>query len=187
MTQYIEDAVTGKDTDAQTYVETLFNSKGVNNFDFMFYIADIFTLGVQYGSRIELCALLTSMKDSDLDKELDMKLQLPVLKQYADKKSVSISQYDRNALKAGTKVNFNDNMRQWTWQYCTEFAWFQTPFADHPMRSKLVALDQWVPYCQAIFGAEIGNPKVAETNTKYGGLDTDAKNVIFVNAIEDPW
>jgi len=30
----------------------------VNYFDFMFYIADIFTLGVQYGGRTELCNML---------------------------------------------------------------------------------------------------------------------------------
>lgn len=108
MTQYIEDAVTGKDADAQTYVQNLFNSKDVDKFDFMFYIADIFTLGVQYGGRTEICQLLTSIASSD------MKLQLPVLLQFAVKNKVSLAQYDRNALKT-TTVNFKDNMRQWTW------------------------------------------------------------------------
>jgi len=32
----------------------------------MFYIADIFTLGVQYGGRRELCQILESMIGTDI-------------------------------------------------------------------------------------------------------------------------
>jgi len=73
-------------------VKDTFNSDGIDNGDFMFYIADTFTLGVQYGGRIELCDILMSIADND------MKLQLPVVKQYADKKGVTLNQYDRVAL-----------------------------------------------------------------------------------------
>lgn len=55
------------------------------------------------------------------------------------------------------------------------------------MRSSLIDTPFRVPYCQSIFGAEIGEPAVDAVNTKYGGLDIDAKNIVFVNAIEDPW
>ena len=78
-------------------------------------------------------------------------------------------------------------MRQWTWQYCTEFAWFQVPNAQHPMRSALINLAYCVPMCQAIFGKEIGDPKVDFYVQKYGGLDITGTNIVFANAIEDPW
>lgn len=77
-------------------------------------------------------------------------------------------------------------MRQWTWQYCTEFAWFQVPNTEHPMRSALINADYWVPYCEAIFG-QIGEPKIDYYITKYGGLDITGDNIVFANAIEDPW
>lgn len=80
----------------------------MDNGDFMFYLADVFTLGVQYGGRSTLCDMLTSIASSP------MNLQLPVVKQYADKNNVSLRQYDRNALK-DIKMNYEDNMRQWTW------------------------------------------------------------------------
>jgi hypothetical protein len=40
----------------------------------MFYVADAFTLGVQYGGRTDLCDIFTSISQND------MKLQVPVLK-----------------------------------------------------------------------------------------------------------
>lgn len=77
-------------------------------------------------------------------------------------------------------------MRQWTWQYCTEFAWFQIPNPQHPMRSSLINSTYWVPYCESIFG-QIGEPKVDYYVERYGGLDITGDNIIFANAIEDPW
>lgn len=47
ITDYITDAITDKLTpDDKQYVYSVFNSQGVDNGDFMFYIADTFTLGV---------------------------------------------------------------------------------------------------------------------------------------------
>lgn len=58
----------------------------------MFYIADTFTLGVQYGGRRELCDMLTSIEFADV------KQQLPVVQQYAVAKGMFYGQYDRTAL-----------------------------------------------------------------------------------------
>jgi hypothetical protein len=129
----------------------------------MWYIADLFTLGVQYGGRTELCDIFTSIAASN------MSLQLSVVKQYGDKKGTTLDQYDRVSL-SNTKMNYQDNMRQWTWQYCTEFGWFQMANKEHPMRSKLINESYWVPYCQAIFGDSIGEPEVDYYIKRYGGL-----------------
>ena len=181
ITTYIEQAITGKLTPAdKELVYETFESEGIDNGDFMFYIADTFTLGVQYGGRTNLCDIFSSIAGSA------MSLQLAVVKQYADKHGVTLNQYDRVAL-GNTKVNGQDNMRQWTWQYCTEFAWFQVPNPDHPMRSSLINADYWVPYCQSIFGAGIGEPAVDFYVKKYGGLDITGDNIVYANAIEDPW
>lgn len=99
ITDYIEKAITDKLTPAdKEFVQGVFNSAGVDNGDFMFYIADTFTLGVQYGGRIELCDIFTSIIGND------MKLQVPIVKQYADKHGVTLNQYDRVAL-SNTKSN----------------------------------------------------------------------------------
>lgn len=54
------------------------------------------------------------------------------------------------------------------------------------MRSSLINSEYWVPYCESIFGP-IGEPKVAENIARYGGLAITGKNIVFANAIEDPW
>lgn len=41
--------------------------------------------------------------------------------------------------------------------------------------------------CQSIFGKDIGEPKVDFYIQKYGGLDITGTNIVFANAIEDPW
>ena len=81
----------------------------------MFFIADIFTMGVQYGQRTQLCDMLTS----DSFKE-DPFGNLAI---YAGIKGVAVSDYDASILK-NTTYDLNKNIRQWTFQYCTEFGWF---------------------------------------------------------------
>ena len=181
ITMHIENALTNKLTpEDKQFIYDTFNSEGVDNGDFMFYIADTFTLGVQYGARSELCEIFMSVA------HMDMKLQLPVLKQYGDKKGTTLNQYDRTSLRNIT-VNGKDNMRQWSWQYCTEFAWFQIPHPQFPLRSKLINESYWVPYCQSIFGNSIGEPAVDFYTKRYGGMEITGKNIIYANAIEDPW
>ena len=54
------------------------------------------------------------------------------------------------------------------------------------MRSSLIDANYWVPYCEAIFG-KIGEPNIDYYIKKYGGLDITGNNIVFANAIEDPW
>jgi hypothetical protein len=51
-----------------------FENQAMDNGDFMFYIADTFTMGVQYGSRSSMCDVFMSVANSP------MSLQLAVLK-----------------------------------------------------------------------------------------------------------
>jgi hypothetical protein len=68
ITDHLEQAVSGKlnQTDLD-YVWSVFGNKNVDNGDFMFYIADIFTIGVQYGGRSGLCSILESIQTSSIE------------------------------------------------------------------------------------------------------------------------
>ena len=55
------------------------------------------------------------------------------------------------------------------------------------MRSSLINESYWVPYCEAVFQKSIGEPAVNYYVQKFGGLDITGDNIIFANAIEDPW
>jgi len=146
--------------------------------DFMFYIADTFTMGVQYGHRGEMCTNITSA-DAQSD-------PLGNLAKYAMGRGVSVAQYDAVALRNIT-YDINLNLRQWTYQYCTEFAWFQVPNDEYPQRSPSINLTFWHDYCQRVFGSGLRYPAVDETNAEFGGLNNSGKRIYFFNAIEDPW
>lgn len=79
----------------------------------MFYIADIFTMGVQYGTRTAMCKNLTSAGGDTLEN----------LAKYGMSKHVAAWQYDASTL-SNTTIDINKNFRQWTYQYCTTFGWW---------------------------------------------------------------
>ena len=73
------------------------------------------------------------------------------------------------------------------WQVCTEFGWFQVPNKVFPMRSQLLGPDYWLQFCKDVFADDVGPPNVDYYNSLYGGLDIQGSNIVFANAIEDPW
>jgi len=127
-----------------------------------------------------MCSVLTSIKDAD------PRQQLPVLKQMADSKGVDLAGYMRATLQ-NTTIDANKAGRQWTYQYCTEFGWFQVPNPDQPMRSNRIGPDYWLPFCSEVFGKNMSEPNIQHYLDTYKGLDLNAKNLILVNNIEDPW
>ena len=53
------------------------------------------------------------------------------------KGGISYDQYDSFAL-GDTTIDINKNLRQWTYQYCNEFGFYQTPNTVDPMRSDAI-------------------------------------------------
>ena len=101
-------------------------------------------------------------------------------------KDLAVAQYDAYAL-GNTTYDINLNLRQWTYQYCTEFGWFQVPYQGNYTRSPALNLTFWPEYCRRTFGQDLPYPAVEETNAEFGGLNNQGKNIYFFNAIEDPW
>jgi hypothetical protein len=155
-----------------------FNATHLTDEDFAFFFADMFVLSVQYGGRTKLCDFLESLAGVN------------IIEQYAKvaeytKDVGAPSEYDRNSLM-NTTVNLNNSGRQWTYQYCTEFGYFQIPYQHVNMRSQLLEHEYWIDYCKAIFGDEV-TIRAKETNINYGSTDIISTNTYFVNGGEDPW
>ena len=56
------------------------------------------------------------------------------------------------------------------------------------MRSNYIGPQYWTPFCEAVFGAQYAsNPIVDFYNAQRGGLNIQGSNIVFANAIEDPW
>jgi len=82
-------------------------------------------------------------------------------------------------------------MRQWTYQSCNEFGYFQSTDSDNQPFGDLVPIEYWTRQCNDIFGVEFDvDDRVAQTNLIYGGRDlpaSGATNILFVNGNIDPW
>ena len=146
----------------------------------MFYIADIFTISVQYGQRTELCQTLSKQSFYDFPEEN--------MKALGDKHNVFFSDYDSSQLNA-TNVTSSSVIRQWTYQYCSMFHWYQSPAnSTLQARSQVLKAENWPAYCERIFGRPFDQNTAVYVNLNLGNRNmTYATQVLYVNADEDPW
>jgi len=137
---------------------------------------------------------------------LDKTYGLTAFDRYANLSYMFLDEYDSDCLDASydkyleelrrTDWDFHDmdGMRQWMWQTCTEFGYYQTsdspdqPFGNH------LGLRFSLNDCKKAFGLDFTDfeeddlrKRVAETNANYGEDDIEVSRVIFVNGNKDPW
>lgn len=81
--------------------------------------------------------------------------------------------------------------RQWTYQTCTEFGFFQTSSYQPQIFGDKFPVDFFVKQCEDIFGpkynANFLDKSIDRTNTLYGALNIEVSNVVFVHGSIDPW
>merc|ERR1719320_844947 len=81
--------------------------------------------------------------------------------------------------------------RQWIWQTCTEFGWYQTTNQESGVYGHTLPLEFFEQWCQDAFGAqfthEMMEKSVAASNIEYGGYEPSVNNVVFVHGSIDPW
>lgn len=150
--------------------------------DFYFFLADIFVETVQYGNAVKLCHVMGSVQGMDFLTE-----QVPAVAKLARDQGVSPPDYDSVGKLADTTVDEYSSGRCWTYQYCSQFGWFQTPSPMHPMRSSQLVLDYWTEMCTRVFGDKVKVPDVGQVDVEFGGLNIKASKIFFGNGHDDPW
>ena len=84
------------------------------------------------------------------------------------------------------------NQRQWYWQSCLQFGFFQVapdptkPGQPEPIRSTRIDLAYHLGLCKAVFGQDM-TPATAATNRRYGGVNPVASRVYYTSGSLDPW
>jgi len=116
----------------------------------MSYINELWGEKVQYGNRAEVCEFLVTLKDKELVYQIK-----------------ALGEHFANDMPPGndgiseiqnTTYNENNNMRQWTWQVCTQMGFLFTPSINSPITSPKLDLKYWLNYCKRAFGQEM-DPK----------------------------
>ena len=98
-------------------------------------------------------------------------------------RSLQDSSWDSEAAAGG---------RQWTYQTCTEFGWYQS--SDSPAETgwgRVIPVQLFERMCRDVFGPKF-TPQllargIAATNAEYGGRDISVEKVVFVHGSIDPW
>ncbi|EGG23012.1 Putative serine protease [Cavenderia fasciculata] len=89
-----------------------------------------------------------------------------------------------------TQVNGpNAATRLWTWQCCTEYAYFQTGQSALQPFSDTLTLDYFIQQCTDTFGPPgyTYQPNIDWIINEYGGKNIQTSQTIFPNGLVDPW
>ena len=81
--------------------------------------------------------------------------------------------------------------RQWVWQTCTEFGYYQTVHGTLNMSDPL-PLSYFIQQCGDVYGTKYGMENFLDqaannSNIVYGGLDLKSTRTIIFNGNYDPW
>lgn len=82
--------------------------------------------------------------------------------------------------------------RQWLYQTCSEFGFYQTSSSKNQGFGSSFPLDLDIEMCGDIFGKSLFNnntihANIRATNLKYGALEPQVTNVYFTHGDVDPW
>lgn len=81
--------------------------------------------------------------------------------------------------------------RQWTYQTCTEFGFYQTSDAKQLLFGDRFAVDFFYDQCVDIYDRSLDRARqeadIVRTNINYGELHIRTTNVIYVHGSIDPW
>ncbi|XP_063709110.1 putative serine protease K12H4.7 [Culicoides brevitarsis] len=85
----------------------------------------------------------------------------------------------------------NQAYRQWIYQTCNEFGWYQTSGSKKQPFGSSFPLEVYTELCERIYGKEFNKKSLLESvkdvNKNYKGVKASTKNVYYTNGELDPW
>jgi pimeloyl-ACP methyl ester carboxylesterase len=174
------------DPDKFTKIKDMFDASLVtNDIDFLYLIADIAAIAIQYGMHEDFC--------NKLDTE-----ETPLIG-YATYAKHIYNSWGINALSLTAEGAMHEDpktyedglgMRPWFYQVCTEYGYWQNAYYDQARssRSSLINLDYHKNLCERLFNIkyELDTNKI--NNEYYLPLfNPGVNNIYFTNGSTDPW
>ena len=181
--EYADSQLYNKDPVIRTKFLKMFNAEGMEVLDFEYYFADIPVAWIQGGKRDTLCEILEKIKTISGKDE-----QIKELAKEAIKIGHTVDGYKLVTLQ-NTTIDHTKNSRQWYYQVCTTFGWFQTPYVYNPIRSLTMNITYWRKYCSTIFPKMDFFPDVNLTNSYMSGMAITSftSNTFFTQGSDDGW
>jgi len=160
---------------------------------FLEFLIDDLAGVVQYNGRYDedIFSVCSIMADESNGSELERFAMLneAVLAMYGEE-CLDVSYAGWIDLLSDTSVD-GIGWRQWIWQTCTEFGWYQTTNQPSGVYGGMLDLPLFESWCQDAFGEdlthEVLEENIRQTNVEYGAFNPVVSNVVFVHGTIDPW
>ncbi|XP_036393002.1 thymus-specific serine protease [Megalops cyprinoides] len=162
-------------------------------------LADIFMGSVQYNqegatlSIDKVCTIMTN-KSEEIEEEeeaYDRLVKLVAIYRASEEVPCLNISHDHEVLElSNTTVKTTGvGERQWYYQTCTEFGYYQTCEDAFCPFSRMLTLKSQTELCPLLFGIPQSSlhSNVAFTNKYYGGDHPQTHRVLYVNGDIDPW
>jgi hypothetical protein len=149
---------------------------------FMNFIGEIFTLGLQYDNLSTICGPLT-------DAYMKGESTVTALARYATtwfkENQATPDEYSTNYRKEKNSGP-ESSSRAWFWMTCNELAWWQTYGTRTSLRGPSVTVDIFEDQCKDVFGIEM-HPNVTKFYETYPDIVQKTTHVFYSTASQDPW
>lgn len=168
--------------DGAKEVKALFKASDVKlDSDFIYVVADMLAAAVQYGRDKVFCEALINAADP--------------IEGYAKGGLLALSALGATpveiSFQAAEKVETtsDDYFRQWMWQSCREFGWFQVAngTGNGTSRSSQVDLKYHAEVCERLFQTPMAVDGAINALWYANLFDPSTTKIIFTNGANDPW
>lgn len=165
-------------------IKTMFDAADiVDRMDFLYTVADTAAGAIQYGMKDRFCSLIANG-----DK---LKGYATFAKEFFRAWGIrAVDMSFQKALDPKTSSHTDSiGMRQWTWQSCTEYGYWQISnvvTGGLTARSTKIDLPYHHEVCKRAFGLD-GAAPTADTNDVFLTPALDADHIFFTNGSDDPW
>lgn len=163
---------------------------GLDVANFYNSLADSFAAVAQYNGFLELTIndLCDTLTDENEEKEI-IRLSNVVKMMYGTE-CISYKYEDDVEYLKNSEI-YEGGDRQWIYQTCTEYGWYQTTNREDNVLGRGCSIDLYTNLCADVFGQTFNttfiNAQINQTNAYYGGIDIDVSNVVYVHGSLDPW
>lgn len=171
-------------SDPQTFadIKAKFGAEALDNpDDFLYFLADTAAAAVQYGMKDDFCNYVTS---SGLDGYVKSSQMVAGIFGSLVEFSAQAAENIELSVSSGSI-----GMRQWFYQSCTEFGFWQNVNPDPSLQTRSLRINEayHLGVCKRLFNLN-GFANVAKTNATYfEPIQKTSSNILFTNGSEDPW
>ncbi|BFZ06100.1 hypothetical protein BsWGS_09139 [Bradybaena similaris] len=182
------------DPNIQTDIANLYSTFAGNFEGVVQYNKDNSAFEGSKAANITIDTLCGIMTDTSVGDQLQRYAEVNALLLKAYSQHCQDFKYDK-MIDSMKNISWNSSAseggRQWTYQTCTEFAFYQSSDAPNQPFGHSFPIDFWTQQCADIFGTSFNNTvieaAVKRSNIDYGALGIRISRVLFPNGSIDPW